>query len=103
MLIRKVSHTLNYRRKTLQDITNSVENVLHVLIYSSITYKIEGNIQFLKEIQTGLWVYTFKQALTKTIKDKHKGNTGPSLHPQGANHTVPYLRIPHLCYAKTCY
>ena len=42
-----------------------------------------GNIQFMREIQTGLWVSTFKQALTKTIKDKHKGNTGRSLHPPG--------------------
>jgi len=39
----------------------------------------------------------------KTIKDKHKGNTGCSLHPQGTNHIVPYLCIPHLCYAKTYY
>jgi hypothetical protein len=57
-------------------------------------------MQFLREIQTGLWVSTFKQALTKTIKDKHKGNTGRSLYPQGASHIFPYLCISHLCYAK---
>jgi len=32
--------------------------------------------------------------------ENNKGNTGRSLHPQGASHIVPYLCISHLCYAK---
>ena len=34
------------------------------------------------------------------MKYKHEGNTGRSLHLQGASHIVPYLCISHLYYAK---